>query len=277
MRAAWLISLCAALAACDFVPDEGEPAQRVDLDAIGESTPSAAPTPTPAIASACEEVTFEGERLTHCTADPQRHTITTALAPEGRAPYRSFASYRAESGAQNVAFAMNGGMYDDAGQPIGYYVEAGERLKELNRAQGPGNFHLMPNGVFFGNDDGWQVLATDQFYAQITRRPDFGTQSGPMLVIDGEIHPEITENGPSRYVRNGVGVDSAGAAHFVISARPISFGVLARYFRDGLETPNALFLDGAVSSLWDPAQERMDGLAPLGPLIVVQNRATATP
>ncbi|MFZ1741945.1 MAG: hypothetical protein WAT93_03780, partial [Pontixanthobacter sp.] len=70
----------------------------------------------------------------------------------------------------------------------------------------------------------------------------------------------------------GVGVDAQGRAHFVISDTPISFGVLARYFRDELKTPNALFLDGNVSSLWDPAGERIDNGAPLGPLIVVEQK-----
>ena len=172
---------------------------------------------------------------------------------------------------------MNGGMFDDAGQPIGYYVEASERLKELNRADGPGNFHLKPNGVFFGTGANWQVLTADRFFSEIADRPEFGTQSGPMLVVDGEIHPQITENGPSRLTRNAVGVDAEGKAHFVITEGAVSFGVLARYFRNELKTPNALFLDGTVSSLWDPATDRMDGLAPLGPLIIVQNRATETP
>jgi len=176
-----------------------------------------------------------------------------------------------------VAFAMNGGMFDDAGLPIGYYVEGGTRTKELNRADGPGNFHLKPNGVFFGTGTHWQVLSADRFYADVADRPEFGTQSGPMLVVDGEIHPEITENGPSRLTRNAVGVDRQGKAHFVITEGPVSFGVLARYFRNVLETPNALFLDGTVSSLWNPAAERMDGVAPLGPLIVVKNKATAAP
>jgi uncharacterized protein YigE (DUF2233 family) len=268
--------LLLALAGCDLYADN-EPAARINLDEIGSATPTPTPSATAAAVSACAEVVFEEQRFTHCIANPADHAITTALAPEGRAPYRSFASYRAENSADTVAFAMNGGMYDDDGQPIGYYVEAGKRLKELNRADGPGNFHLKPNGVFFGTGARWQVLAADRFYTEITDRPEFGTQSGPMLVIDGEIHPEITENGPSRLTRNAVGVDDSGNAHFVITEGGVSFGVLARFFRDELKTPNALFLDGTVSSLWDPAADRMDGLAPLGPLIVVKNRATAAP
>lgn len=93
-----------------------------------------------------------------------------------------------------------------------------------------------------------------------------------MLVIDGKLHPEIAENGPSKAIRNGVGVGTDGRAHFVIANAPLSFGVLARFYRDELKVPNALFLDGNVSALWDPATDRMDAGAALGPLIVVENR-----
>jgi len=105
-------------------------------------------------------------------------------------------------------------------------------------------------------------------------RPEFGTQSGPLLLIDGKLHPEIQDNGPSRAIRNGVGVDSAGKAHFVISDAPVSFGQLARYFRDEVKVANALYLDGQVSSLWDPASGRLDK-ARVGPIIVVTKREKA--
>jgi uncharacterized protein YigE (DUF2233 family) len=176
-----------------------------------------------------------------------------------------------------VAFAMNGGMFDPEGKPIGYYVEDGKRLQKLNRAEGPGNFHMLPNGVFFGSDGAWQVLTADRFAKTVSERPRFGTQSGPMLVIGGKLHPDIAKDGESRYVRNAVGVGTDGKAHFVISDAPLSFGKLARYYRDELKVPNALFLDGNVSALWDPVMGRLDSSPPLGPLIVVEKRAKAAP
>ena len=94
-----------------------------------------------------------------------------------------------------------------------------------------------------------------------------------MLVIKGELHPEIQPDGQSRKIRNAVGVDALGRAHFIISEAPISFGKLARYYRDVLNVGNALYLDGSVSMIWDPATGRLDTGASIGPLIVVQNRA----
>jgi uncharacterized protein YigE (DUF2233 family) len=186
------------------------------------------------------------------------------------APLRSLRrleQYQAKKSA-DILFAMNGGMFDDDGRPIGYYVENGKRLKKLNQKEGGGNFHLLPNGVFFGDKDSWQIRTTEYFSDNVTKRPDFATQSGPMLVIDGKLHPKIAVNGDSINIRNAVGIDADGRAHFVISEVPVSFGKLARFMRDDLKCANALYLDGAVSALWYPAGDRQDAGAALGPLIV---------
>lgn len=263
-----------ALTACEPQP-AGEPVMRTEIGSgVAAKAAAPSPTPTPTVVSACESVSFEGASLTHCVADPAKHRIVADLGPADGAPYRSLAKLAQArgDGAPEVAFAMNAGMFDDEGKPIGYYVESGDRLQELNRADGPGNFHMKPNGVFFGSGGKWQIRTAEDFYANVGERPDFGTQSGPMLVIDGELHPEISEDGPSKAIRNGVGVDTHGRAHFVISEGPVSFGVLARYFRDVLKTPDALYLDGSVSALWDPARKRTDARAPIGPILVVEEK-----
>lgn len=263
--AALLLSL--ALFACNEQA-EGEAIVRAE---IGEETPTAQAT-TSQWQSDCRKLTFEGSSFTHCVANPQNHRIGIALNGNSGSPMRSLATLAAErsADAKPVAFAMNGGMYDDGGEPIGYYVQGGNRTGTLNRADGPGNFHLLPNGVFFGSGGKWEVRTTEDFYANVSDRPQFGTQSGPMLVIDGKLHPEITKNGPSRKIRNAVGIDERDRAHFVISESEISFGTIARLFRDELKTPNALFLDGSISALWDPATGRLDSAAALGPMIVVE-------
>jgi uncharacterized protein YigE (DUF2233 family) len=234
---------------------------------------SGATTSPPEPPADCKPVTFEGQRFTECVAVPGRHGIATRITGSNGILYRGFAGLAADIDAANVAFAVNGGMYDLGSKPIGYYVEDGARLYPLNRLEADGNFYLKPNGVFFGEADGpWQVMTSDEFAANVSQRPQFGTQSGPMLVIDGELHPEISPNGTSLKIRNGVGVDASGRAHFVISDEPVSFGTMARVMRDHANAPNALFLDGTVSALWFPATGRMDHAYPLGPLIVVERR-----
>ncbi|GMN01405.1 phosphodiester glycosidase family protein [Erythrobacter sp. MTPC3] len=270
------LALIVSLAACNPEPS-GEPVMRAQLESDGGVTviasddASNAPAEQIALPSDCSGVTFEGAAFTHCIADPASHSITTAKAAVSGDDFGRIASYAAIAQPGTVAFATNAGMYGDDLNAIGYFVQDSQRLKELNRADGEGNFHMKPNGVFFGSDCNWRVLDTDTFFRTIGDRPQFGTQSGPMLVINGELHPDFQENGPSRAIRNGVGVDADGKAHFVISDEPVSFGVFARYFRDELQTPNALYLDGNVSSLWNPATGRMD-TGRVGPLLVVEKK-----
>ncbi len=231
------------------------------------------PTAEPAVLARpiCDNESFEGDDFTVCTADPKRDRIAMFDADHDGVPYRSFPELERAlaSRTSKLRFAMNAGMFDESGLPIGYYVEHGARLQTLNRAAGPGNFHLLPNGVFFGQGGRWRILTSDGFAEQVTARPDFATQSGPMLLIDGQLHPKIAQNGTSLHVRNAVGVDPRGQALFVISNGPVSFGRLARLFRDKLQCRNALYLDGSVSGLWYPEAGRMDRRAPLGPMVAV--------
>jgi uncharacterized protein YigE (DUF2233 family) len=270
MRFACLTAV-ALMSACQPA-QEGEPVARVQ---VGGAPSPVKPSPSASIASqvesACRSVIFENTPLTDCIAIPERHRIATALAgPDGN--FRSLANFAASRDPKTIAFAVNAGMFDDAGDPIGYFVQGGERTKELSTAEGEGNFHMKPNGVFFGTGDTWEIRTGDDFLKTVGDRPNFGTQSGPMLVVNGRLHPEIRDDGPSRTIRNAVGVDERGRAHFVISAAPISFGKLARFYRDELKVKNALYLDGSVSQLWNPATERLDTGAPIGPILVVERK-----
>lgn len=272
MRHTFFLAAVIALAGCQ-PPQEGEPVARVQVS--GTPATTASPSPAPSIASqvesACRSVIFENTPLTDCIAIPERHRIATALAgPDGN--YGSLATFAASRDPRTIAFAVNAGMFDEEGDPIGYFVEGGERIQELNTVDGEGNFHMKPNGLFYGTGDEWEIRTAEDFKANVSERPQFGTQSGPMLVVDGKLHPEITHDGPSRTIRNAVGIDPQGRAHFVISAAPISFGKLARFYRDELGVKNALYLDGSVSQLWNPATERIDGGAPIGPILVVERK-----
>lgn len=261
-----------ALAACSESP-EGKPVTRAVLDgSVAEATPEASPSPEQVAGpSACEKTSFEGVALTHCVADPAQHRIGMANLGPDKQPFASLAKFAASVDPATIAFAINGGMYGDDLKALGYYVEKGERLKELDRGEGSGNFYMKPNGVFFGSGGSWRVMGSNTFFNTVGDRPEFGTQSGPLLLDGGKLHPEVQDDGPSKAIRNAVGVDAAGKAHFVISDAPVSFGQLARYYRDVLKVPNALYLDGAISSLWDPAGGRMDG-GRVGPIIVVTKR-----
>ena len=220
---------------------------------------------------ACESRNFDGSRFTTCSAKRMAIEIRTA-GPDGQ-PYRSFSALEAALGerAERVAFAMNAGMYDEEGDAIGLLIEAGEMIRSINRRDGYGNFHMKPNGVFLVRRDGSaEVVASDVF--ELADDIAFASQSGPMLLIDGKLHPRFEEDGESHHFRNGVGIAEDGTPLFAVSEDPVSFGKFARFYRDELGVKNALYFDGSVSSLWDPAIGRRDAHSPLGPIVVAYER-----
>ena len=216
--------------------------------------------------SACRVEMFEESRFTVC--DPGKGNLEFFAAGRDEPAIRRLADLEASLGSKagTVAFAMNAGMYDDKGRPIGLAIVEGRQKHAINLRKGGGNFHLMPNGVFQVRKNGRaEVVTSDKWRPS----PDIriATQSGPMLVINGKLHPAFEPDGMSRNIRNGVGATS-GKALFVISDDPVSFGKFARFFRDPLKARNALFFDGSVSALWDPANGRRDLTKPLGPIVV---------
>ena len=219
-----------------------------------------------AVPEACRPVQAQGESFTVCTVDLRRQRVRLFWLGADGQPYSSLSAL-AEKQGPRLSFAMNAGMYDKGQAPVGLYVEDGREMKGVSTANGPGNFHLKPNGVFYVKGERAGVLDTGH-YLKARLRPDFATQSGPMLVIDGQIHPKISADGPSLKIRNGVGVrDDGRVAVFAISEHPVTFGAFARLFRDDLGCRNALFLDGSVSSLYAPALKRSDISRPLGPMV----------
>jgi uncharacterized protein YigE (DUF2233 family) len=223
--------------------------------------------PGPAQQSACSSRLFEGSEFTVCSA---AGPIEVRSSGPGGKPTRGFVDLESQLGerATDVAFAMNAGMFDEEGRAIGLLIEQGKEVHAINRRTGGGNFHLLPNGVFLVRRDGSaQVVTSARF--KPSKDIASATQSGPMLLIDGKLHPDFEPDGESRNIRNGVGIGPDGRPLFVISEDFVSFGKFARFFRDSLKARNALYFDGSVSSLWDPAHGRRDIGAELGPMVVV--------
>ena len=150
-------------------------------------------------------------------------------------------------------FAANAGMFDPALKPVGLYVEQGRELAHLNTRSAHGNFHMKPNGVYVSADAAG-VVDTPTFLQQ-KPRAQLATQSGPMLVINGRLHPRFNRRSTSLKARDGVGVRADGKVLFAISEGEVSFDAFARLFRDGLNCPNALFLDGgSAATLYMPSR-----------------------
>lgn len=152
---------------------------------------------------------------------------------------------------------------------MGLYVEQGRELVRVSTASGHGNFHMKPNGIFY-IAAGRAVVAETQAFLKQGPQADLATQSGPMLVINGRLHPRFNRGSTSLKARNGVGVRADGKIIFAVSQGEVSFDAFARLFRDGLDCPNALFLDGgSASSLYAPSLGSFGNLLLLGPMLAV--------
>jgi prepilin-type processing-associated H-X9-DG protein len=218
--------------------------------------------------ASCKGVRFDSQNYSVCRSGGTGLTLETFSLNKDGQPFRFLFSLQQELAAEGktLRFAMNAGMFGEDYLPIGLYVEDGKQAKKLNRKGGSGNFHLRPNGVFFIRNGKPGVMETEAF-AKSGLKPEFASQSGPMLVIDGKLHPKFSPQGTSRKVRNGVGIDGEGNAIFAISEDAVTFHEFARLFRDGLKCRNALFFDGSVSSLYAAEIGRNDGFLPLGPMV----------
>jgi len=221
----------------------------------------------------CEKRTEFGSRFVICSFDSRTDRLQLFWRDSEGKPYGGFdtLSSALKRVGKVLAFAMNAGMYQPNTAPVGLFIEGGRQIVPVNKSNGAGNFNLKPNGIFYFGHNSVGVMETERFMKSGIRA-DYATQSGPMLVIDGAIHPKIEPTGTSEKIRNGVGVRDAHTVVFAISEEPVTFYKFASLFRDVLKCPNALFLDGSISSLYAPSLNRADRWMPMGPIVgVVEN------
>ena len=198
--------------------------------------------------------------------DSQKHRPFTRLERAVR---------RIESGGGAVLLAANAGMYLPDLTPAGFYVEEGEELYPVRIEADGTNFGMLPNGVFAVTESGFTVVES----GKLTQAPAGGdylyaTQSGPLLLEGGRIHPRFREDSSNRYVRSGVGVTTSGinpAAYYAISETPVNFYDFASFFREVLLCREALYLDGHISRAYIPEIGRDQVGGRFGPLLLVSD------
>lgn len=210
------------------------------------------------------------------TVDLRHDDLQLFLKSNSGKVYQSFQTINQDLASQNqqLAFAMNAGMFHPNYLPVGLYVEQSKNYFPLNLDQGWGNFFMQPNGVFFKQSQhGLQILSSADFADKNIQGIKLATQSGPLLVYHGVINPLFKPDSSSRVIRNAVGIVSRHEAKFVITEQPVSFYELADFFKNRLDIQDALYLDGSISSVYLPALNRHDHHRLLGPIIGVVQKS----
>ena len=196
-------------------------------------------------------------RFAFYEVNPKTQTLKLYWKDKEGQNYQNFQTLKTALETQNekLVFAMNGGMYLKDLSPQGLFVENGKVVKGVNRKKNDyGNFYMEPNGVFYWNAKGEaHVQKTTSF--QLTDEVIYATQSGPMLLIDGEIHSNFMFGSNNLHYRNGVGILPNGNVLFAISLEPVNFYDFAEFFRN-MRCENALYLDGFVSRMYLPEKGR---------------------
>jgi len=177
-----------------------------------------------------------------------------------------------ESKGQELIFAANGGMFDSEFSPQGLFIQDSKVVKPLDTSPGNGNFYLKPNGVFhITSDNKAAICKTEDFInnGQIK----YATQSGPMLIADGKIHPAFKEGSHNIHIRNGVGILPDGKVLFAMSKIRVNFYDFANYFKEQ-GCLNALYLDGFVSRTYLPEENWIQTDGNFGVIIGVTRPAS---
>ena len=127
---------------------------------------------------------------------------TTSACSGGTARARRTGRFPPRRGAQaegtDADLRHERGMYGDEFSPTGLYVEEGQgtlaRSTPRRSLARPAKFRIFTRSrtVFFTSGKTAGVMTTDAWLASPPKAV-FATQSGPMLVIDGKIHPAFIE------------------------------------------------------------------------------------
>jgi uncharacterized protein YigE (DUF2233 family) len=231
------------------------------------------PDPGPPL---CGDHTVAGLQLTVCEVDLRRDSLRLYWQDDDGRPLATFARLHARVAREGrtLRFATNAGMFDRQHRPVGLYVQNDSTYVPLNLRDSVDdpqpNFYLAPNGVF-AVANGRALIAESHAFALLGVAPTLATQSGPLLVSGGRIHPAISPAGRSRKTRSGVGIRADGTVVFAITQDPATFYEFATLFRDALGCPDVLFLDGGLSEVYT-GPERLDSRGRFGALFAVTDR-----
>ena len=98
----------------------------------------------------CSNDQFEDIPFSICSANVEKDDLRIFLRNDKNDIFGRFQTLDVYLQGQGLTldFAMNGGMFRPDLTPVGLYIEDGKLLRKAVSRAGPGNFGMLPNGVF---------------------------------------------------------------------------------------------------------------------------------
>jgi len=220
---------------------------------------------SPANAAELRQYRHNQVSINTCHIDLQRDTLQMFWKDSNGGLLGTFANLRAwlRPQGKDLVCATNAGIYDKDHKPLGLYIEDGVVLHKLNTRQNAyGNFYLQPNGVLIVEDRQAHIVDTtsvDNDRSHWLANARYATQSGPIMLHNGEINSAFDPGSINMVVRNAVCIDTSHQVVLAMARNPITFYDFAQFLRDKLQCVDALYLDGSISRIY-PSLE-----ADLGP------------
>ena len=80
---------------------------------------------------------------------------------------------------------------------------------------------MKPNGVFYIEDGKPKISDSEEF--QYNKNISYAVQSGPLLIKNGEINKEFSDNSKSFKIRSAVGLDDQNKVFFLYEQKRNEF------------------------------------------------------
>lgn len=159
---------------------------------------------------------------------------------------------------ERALLVTNGGLFH-AESPIGLQVEDGRPVRSLRLGSTPpegqkaGNFYYLPNGVLYQDHAGRVAIRESSDMRGHERSIRDGLQSGPALLLNGNVHPiaRPPNRGRAHERRSAACISAPERLSIVFAPGATTFPQITRFLTE-LGCRDAIFLDATITGLLIP-------------------------